>query len=424
MDVIHSSIPHVARFVIRAALAQFSIATTFSAEPSPSAALEAAPKTHVLFMGADIEVEKDKEFYPVQDVTPSSLVIELNGKPAQVPQSRDVVLLIKESLKLAAATVVVENLVTERAYAPGSDPFRQVAQSVAFAAGESAVSDLAQGEVMQANAAVMGANVVLDSLRGTDIEHQGAAAVAQAEAMQAGAEANVANHYNTPDIQSANVSSMAAEAGAQASQHLYDAIRLSFELRSDTDLDQPYYAVVAHIFGPDSKPGHVRKWVYVKTLGAMKAGETKRVSVFQSGMPTGYAIESCEVHLYDHGGELATNLSRKRVELTDEETLDYRIIEYVGANKGRTLPAVIARATLDNEIRATLTPAQLDESAYVRVAKDGRVTAVYRDAEGNTRLTEPALEAAFSSIRFKPALEAGKPVESVVAIKISELASS
>jgi len=423
MSVLHRLHRCPTKLLVRLAMATVTHGLVFAEENVSTADAGAVAKNHVLFMGADIAVEKDKEFHPVHDVTPSSLVIELNGKPAEVRQSRDVNLLIKESLKLALANATVENLVTERAYAPGSDPFRQIAQSAAFAAGETAVADLAQGEVLQANTMVMGANVVLEALRGTDIEYQGVAAVAQAEAVRSAAETNVAHAYNTSGGQIADVGARAADAGAQASQQQYDAIRLSFEVVSERDLPQPYFAVVAQIVEPGSKPGHARKWAYVKTLGALKAGEKKRVTVFQGGMPSGYAIESCEVHLYDRGSEIATNLSRKRVELTDDEALQFRIIEYVDANKGRTLPAAPA-AAMPASARASLTPAQLSENCFVRVAKDGRVTDVYRDATGRKPLKDSALESVLKALRFKPALESGKPVDSIIAVIPGRLASS
>ena len=204
----------------------------------------------------------------------------------------------------------------------------------------------------------------------------------------------------------------------EESEQMFDAIRMSFEVKPEKDLTHAYYAVIAQIRDHDSKPGHMRKWAYVKALGAMSAGVATKVNIYQGGLPPGYILENCEVHLYDNGDELATSLSRKRVPLTDEEAFEYRIIEYVGANKGRTLAAVPAMVELTSEARATLTPAQLDENCYVRVAKDGRVTGVFRDAAGKQPLQDVPLESALRTVRFKPALQTGKPVESIVLIKL------
>jgi len=158
-------------------------------------------------------------------------------------------------------------------------------------------------------------------------------------------------------------------------------------------------------------------WTFLKMLGTMGAGETRRMDIYQSGFPPGYHLENYEVHVYDRAVELATNLSRKRVELTDEEALEFRIIEYIGANKGRTLRATPLISTIPDTVLATLTPEQQRTACYLRVGTDGRVTGAFRDAAGKKPLGDPTLEAALATLVFNPALEAGKPVESIVAIK-------
>jgi hypothetical protein len=280
--------------------------------------------------------------------------------------------------------------------------------------------DAAHYEVVQAGIGVVGANNVMNAVRGTPNEWMGVAALAEAEARRAGAEAAEMQALNSPNSQVYDVASQSAAAGVEAAREMFDAIRLSFELTPDADLAQPYYAVIAQIRERDSKPDQVRKWAYVRSLGPISAGATRKVNVYQGGLPRGYILESWEVHLYDHGKEVATSLSRKRVPLTDEEALEFRIIEYVGANKGRTLPAAPLTTTLTSEVRASLTADQLVETCYVRVAKDGRVAAAFRDPAGQQPLQDPELESALRTFRFTPALEAGKPVESIAPVKLAQ----
>jgi hypothetical protein len=270
---------------------------------------------------------------------------------------------------------------------------------------------------------VVGAGNVMAAVRGTPNEGMGVAAMHEAADQQAQAEAALTQTYNTPGSEVYDVGAQSSEAGTRESKQLFDAIRLSFDVTSEKDLTQPYYAVIAQIRERDSKPGQVRKWAYVKSLGPMQAGVPKSVSAFQAGLPPGYILEDYEVHLYNQGEELATNLSRKRVPLTDDEALEFQIIEYVAANKGRSLPAAPLGPTLSGRIRATGPAAQSGEVCYVRVARDGRVTAAYRDPDGKQPLADPALEAALRAVRFQPALEAGKPVESVVAVNLGPPAS-
>jgi hypothetical protein len=385
----------------------------------PALASSTESKTHVLFMGADVAVERDKAFHPVEDVTGTALLITRDGKRVKVPMEKDVNLQIRESLKIADTSVVIDDLKTERAYAPGSDPFEQLHRAATFGAGESAVADLARGDVITASINAIGAGSAMSSATSPQDVAQAAAGFGRAMAAQQAADTSMLQAYERPIAPVYDVGTQAGRAGVETSYQLFDAIRLSFEITSDRDMEEPYYAVLAMILTPDSKPGHARKWAYLKSLGSLKAGERRKVQLYQSGLPPGYTLESCEVHVYDRGEELATSLSRKRVELTDEEALDYRIIEYVGANKGLTLPARPVLVPMTPAERLAFTPAQLSEKCYVRVARDGRVTAAFRDAAGKRPLADPELEAALKRCRFNPALEAGKPVESLVAIKLA-----
>jgi hypothetical protein len=421
MNLSHLPLHRPASLGWQAALASLSFSAAFAAAPASSASANAAPKTHVLFMGADIAVERDKTFHRVEDVTPVALVIKPGGgKPVIVPQSPTLNLGISDALKLADTSVAVDKLTSERTYTPGADPFRDLARTATLAAGESAVADLANGSVIRANMAVMAASNAVATAQNPYTVGQAQQMMADAQAQRSAAEASFSSAINAPAIQALDVSGRSVVTSTKDMQEMFDAIRVSFELTPERDLGQPYYALIAQIREPGSKPGQVRKWAYVKSLDALTAGVAKKVTIFQGGLPPGYIIESCEVHLYNRGEEVATNLSRKRVPLTDAEAQDYRIIDYVGANKGRTLPAVPVTATLAASVRAPLTLEQLNGSYYVRVAKDGRVVAAFRDAAGKQPVTDPALEAALKTLRFKPALDAGKPIEALVAFDLGQ----
>ena len=86
-------------------------------------------------MGADISLEKDKVFHPVEDVTETAAVIKLNGKQVHVPLERTANLQIIENLKIAATSVRIDDLKTRRAYTPGADPLRKFAQVYNLQAG-------------------------------------------------------------------------------------------------------------------------------------------------------------------------------------------------------------------------------------------------------------------------------------------------
>jgi len=404
-------------------LARFALTMIFAAQ-----VMNAAPtvsktpsKPFVLFMGADIAVEKDQTMHPVEDVTSTSFVIKPRGRPVTVSLEGRANLHISEALKIARTSVDVEGLVAERAYATNNDPFEKLVQAYSLRAGEEAVADLARGRAVVASSAAVGAGNAFANADTPESLAAANAGAAAAQANQQGAETAALQALNTPINSVFDTGAQVNKMGLAEGN--FDAIRLSFDVISDKDLAQPYYAFIAQIRDRDSKPGQVRKWAFVKSLGTISASVIRKVNVYRSGLPPGYILESYEVHLYNGAEELATNLSRKRVLITAEEAMDFRVVEYIGANKGRTLPASPVFATLPIETRTALTPAQLSGICYVRVAKDGRVIVVSRDGDGKQPLKDPALDLVLKTLRFKPALEAGKPIESTIPLSLAEFAA-
>ncbi|HEX2851964.1 MAG TPA: hypothetical protein VHO24_01910 [Opitutaceae bacterium] len=407
MNLLYFSFLRTARWGRCLALAALAVPGAFGASPVSSVPIEtAAPKTHVLFVGADFSVEQNRRFYPVEDVTPGAVVIKPGNKAVNVPLSQSTGLLITETLKISGASVAIDRLKVERAYANGSDPFDQLARASALAAENTALADIARGEVMRANMAVAAASGSSGSDR------------AAAAAQSAQAEANFSKAIDAPVSQVYDVGGQAVKA---TGEEMFDAIRITFAVAAETDLPHAYIGVVARIRERDSKPGQVRKWAYVEALGSMAAGVSRKVLVYRDGFPPGYILEGCELHFYRGRDELATNLSRRRVELSDDEALEYRIIEYIDANKGRTLPAVLVTTSLADTVRRPLSSVQLRENYHVRVGKNGRVVGVFRDAAGKQALQDAALESAVKTLRFKPALDAGKPVESIATLNFGQL---
>jgi len=392
-------------------------AATIPPTPAATGAADSPRKTHVLFIGEDLAVEKGQAYQPVVDVDANAVVISPGGKPENLPLGRNTKLQIITSLKMASTSVEVSDLKTERAYTSGADPFQQLSQIVSLASQQYAEADVARSQAMTANAGMMGASIFAAAAASNpDIAGEAAATLGQAQQAAATASAAVTEAYQNPS-QSYDIG---AEANKQGGGHSYDAIRFSFQVTSEKDLAKPYYVVIALLREP-GQGGQLRRWVHVESLRPMTAGVPRKVTVYQGGLPPGYSLENFEVHLYDRGGELATNLSRKRVLLTDDEALDFEVIEYIGANTGRTLPAV--PATFTRDLRPSLTPAELGQTCYVRVARDGRVAMVFNDAAGQQPLRDPALASALQMLRFKPALHAGKPVESTARITLGKLAS-
>jgi hypothetical protein len=218
-----------------------------------------------------------------------------------------------------------------------------------------------------------------------------------------------------------NRGSLAGRMSGELAQELFDAIRLNFELKSPRPLARPYFIFIAQFREPDAKPGVVRKWVMAKSLDALEANEPLRVDLTQGGFPPGFVLENSSLHLYNEGVELATAVSRKRVDITEDEAMQYHIVEYVGAKKGQTVPARPMATKLSREQRDQVVPGQFSETYYVRVTKQGVVNAVFLEPDGKRPVQDAKLEAVMKTLRFYPALQAGKPVEAIAPVKLGNL---
>jgi hypothetical protein len=385
------------------------LADTGAAAQSANAPAASPQKPYVLFIGADVAVEKDKVFRPIDEVTPSVIVARADGKQVNVPLGRGVNLQMGTGPKISVSGAGISDLKAERAYSPAADPFRTIEGYNSAVSGANDVADLARGALLK-DQGKLGATAA------------GPASPAQQQAQQvlAADQAAVDQATEQADHESVMLPVAEAKAGTEESGGTYDAIRVSFAVTPEHAMAKAYVAVIAQVQDPTNPSGKAQPWIHLQSLGSVAAGETRKVNVYEEGLPSGYGLGTCEVHLYDGRSELATNLSAKRVNLTKDEMLDFRVIQYVAANGGRTAPA--APAMFANDLRPSLSPAELNQACYVRVAKDGRVAATFVDKEATQPLRDQMLDAALKGLRFKPAIDAGKPVESIVAIRLGSLA--
>ena len=104
----------IVRRLVPALAAGASLASAIGA---PSGAAE--PKTLTLFMGADVLIEQNKQFYKVDDVVGGSFVIKVKGKEVAIPTEQPGInLKAYRSLKITAGSVNVDNLKAVRGYTP------------------------------------------------------------------------------------------------------------------------------------------------------------------------------------------------------------------------------------------------------------------------------------------------------------------
>jgi hypothetical protein len=221
-----------------------------------------------------------------------------------------------------------------------------------------------------------------------------------------------------------NYNAAAALAGANvnlplgaASQNSFDALAVTFEVSSAKPLDHAYAVISARYQDRDGVAGN---WIYAKALGPIGAA-LKKVKIEQGGFPAGFQLQDFQVHLYNGSEEIATNVSPKRVPLTPDEAFEFVVMDYVGSHKGATLPAVPAMGKLPPDLASRIAGGEFKQTFYVKVSKDGLANDVFRDRSCVSKVDDPYLLSVVESLRFKPALENGKPVDGVAALKLGQL---
>ena len=355
----------------------------------------------------------------MKDVTGDSFVIAAKGEPVLLPVKQAAVKLkIEQSLKLSGVSAVVNDLKGERVYSVGNDP-RMVRQKqmMAVTAALDDEASLAMGKYTYAQNKF---GVALNSSAGTGSAESAAGLDAAAEA--AGNAAFQANQMATA-LQSSNRTSgtyYRGKAKEDVALEMFDAMEVSFEVSSQTPLNNPYVMVVSRFRERNARPESARNWIYAKSLEPI-GSEPCKVTIRQSGFPRGFILEAYRVHLYNRGQEVATNVSTKRLPLTREEAFDYLKIEYFSEHKGDTLPAAPAMAQLPEDFHKRLSGGKLNQTLYVKVTKDGLAGEAFTDESCSQRVDDPYVDAVVKGVRFKPALEKGKPVDTVAALKLGDL---
>jgi len=374
------------------------------------------PKTHVLFLGADLSVQYDKKVYRVEDVTGSELKIHVDQQEVLVPTRRGPVgLQVHANLKLAGTSVQLDQLHSGPAYTYENDPARKIEEASHSAMNAAAGHDMAQIRQVQSN----------DNLVAAQIEVANHPDSAEARRVLTNAQLDVGNSQQQMDITDmAKTSDVALSAAGvrrmQAAEGNFDAMEVSFKISSPVEMNNPYLVVLFKFHDPREKPGTDGLVIHAQALDPVDA-TPRYVRVLKGGLPIGFKMVDCTVHIYNRGEEVATNVSANRVELSRTETQQYIVMEHIGGHKGATVPAAVVSGSLSSGTRQRLSPEQLKRRLYVKVSKDGLLLGVFSDEGCTLPVDEAVTTAALGEVFFTPALQAGKPADGVARVRLGDI---
>lgn len=373
---------------------------------APAAVAAEGTKAYTLFEGDNITVGQGTEMHPVRDVNGGSWVIVVNGKEVLVSAtSGPINMKVTPVQKLSDISVTLANAKAERAYTYQNDPAVRLTRSMSQGAVTSAGY---QAAVSQAAAAQSGAIMAPSANSSTNPSNTGNVSVNSATV----ADQSMKMATNGPGAD--------LRFGANEAEGDFDALDVSFEISSSTPLRSPYIVTMTRIHETGSPAGSFRNVVSARALEPVTLKAAK-VHYQQAGFPPGYQLEDHEIHLYDNGREVATNLSPKRQVLTFDQAFAYVHDKYIETHKTATLPAVAVMGDLPHDFPTQVATGKYAAPVYVTVSKEGLGQEAFSDLACKNRTDDPYLETVVHGIRFQPALEAGKPVDGVVSLDLKKL---
>ncbi len=394
-----------------------------SAIPAAEAAGAASPepKTHSLFVGADLAVEQRQVFWPVVDVSGTTFVVNAKDRLVKVDVSHGQVnIKVNQELKLADNLVDVQNLSKERAYTPGSDPERKYLRELQ--AGTAAqMSDYADAAMQRAvyTAGQGPPSGVAPAIPGGAGNGKGGGYVPPIDPVGTASLA-ASNAYALSYSTLTNPADQAGRMESELSKEQFDAMRVSFVVSSAKTLRNPYVVLIMQYREANEKPGDAHDWIYATELDPIDSSPHK-VSILGGGLPPGFVQLSFQLHLYNRGHELATTVAPKRLALTRDEAFEYVLFSYLGENKHATRAAAPVLGRLSTDQRHELSDSEFAVPYFVKVTKDGKPAEAYADPSCTQKITDPKVAALIGQVRFTPALAQGQPVESVAKLSFNDL---
>jgi len=384
------------------------VAALLTAGPAARAQAPApAGKTYTLFEGDNISVGKDADVSPVVDVSGGAWVIRVNGTDTVLSgKSGPVNMRAVAAQKLTELSASVANFKATGAFTWANDPAvkltRALANSAEVSAGASAAAN-------QSAAAAVSAEMAASSGGSSDSGGKGGAT---------GTSTNLSSGSNSMNATGAD-NDLGLTAN-QANTEGYDTLEVAFDISSAHPLPTPYLVTFTWFRDPGAGAGLERKLVFAKALEPIGTTPSK-VKFTIEGFPVGYVLVNMEIHLYDRGQEIATNVAPKRKSMTPDEAFSYVREKYIASHKNATLPAQPVMGDLPADLPTHVARGEYASPVYVKVSKDGLADEAFADQACTKKIDDPYLATVVQSIRFKPALDHGNPVDSVSQVAVASL---
>ena len=385
--------------VILALLLLF-LASGSSAETTATAVEDSVDLYH-FFVGLDLRVPHESDFYPLLEVTQHNALIKVDGETVKIPIRKLEDFRMKRETKFSRNFIEVENFSCVPGYSPEADPtFRAMETNSQQESITEEVTDRFGRNLNQIQTLQGKLSVAVDPVDIQILEYQISYFGKDLEA-------------SSQQIQSRPSYVTTGKLGNPA----YDVINVSLHVKPERAMDNPMLVMILNL--KDKADGKVTaSWLHFRGMDSIStSGGT--ISFQESSYPDGKLVDSAELFFFSNGSEIATTMSSKRVDLTENQIRAFANYQYTAQNMSKTLPPLPAWYVLDPKIFRNTDPDLLDATFQLSIDENGIVTQIRTDAALDS-YSIAAIQDLMKDLIFYPALDKGNPVTGSLSIRIKD----
>lgn len=371
-------------------------------------------KSYAIFLGLTVFVEEQGKKLPVVGGSDPVVLVREDGTNVDVPR-RHVALSAVVEPTLSPSFLTLDALNGYPIHSPATNPVRDAqAQMIAMQGIDADRQDASAAAWRQADTGAVAATAQAAATDASSPDKglvEGAAAAARGQA--ASALDNMTSTITNPLF-----GSVLPGSGETGSDATCDGFEVTFRASASEPCSNVYGVLRLLIRPPAPANGELLQALKVFRLPDLDA-RPRKIVVRRLDMPVGAKVESFDVHIYANGRELASNTSRNRVDVSDDEALQFLILRHMQGHAKETLPAEVAqelRPGWPGVISKDATKLTVD----VGIDAEGKVSAVSLGVAATTP-SAAELERAVRNVRFLPALLNGKPAPSSGTFALGEL---
>jgi hypothetical protein len=374
----------------------------------PLHADETAPqKDHALFAGATVEVEDGPAFFEIVGVKGYDVSLLANGKLLHIRRGDIRNVRIGRSLKLTDVIARIDKMTAIPTHVgPHADRFADMHMQMLL-------SDMAD----DAGAAVGSATVSYEAAMGaanaayaSSYSHNNSGVTPALPQVDPTAMISASANY-------VSIQSMVDSFGHDPADTGDDALDIAFELSTPRVMHNTYALVLTEFH--EASGGKSSYNVHIEPVGEL-GPKPRKVTLTQIGFPSGFTPGQVSLHLYSGSLELATNLSENRFDITADDAMRYLVLTYVTSHAKDSLAATPLFIAVPADFKQRASAADLDRTLYVTIDAMGRVRGLSA-APDQLVAVDPYIDSTVRKFCYEPALKVGKPVESVVEVRLAGL---